>query len=376
MTDDGPVMGSVRTREAVRMIPATLGALVVAVLMVSSGLNSAVADAPVRDVSADSTTTSEYRPAYRGPTAQRAADRRRDTRLTRPLYVDPTSRAAQAGAAFSLIGKRAQGFWLTDAYPTPTAVRSAAAAYIDRAEGASRTPVLVVYNIPDRDCGQYSSQNGQVTASSYRAWVRGVAAGIKRSAPIVILEPDALPFVGDPRCTDPGNRVALLKFAATTLTKAGAWVYLDAGHSGWRTAAHMAPLLMRAGVAQVRGFSTNVSNSRSTPAEHAFAGSLLAELQKRGARNARYVIDTSRNGAGAQGPANGDWCNPVAARLGTSPRLVFDGAFDGRLWIKPPGESDGPCNGGPNAGEFFPTGACRLLSGPTAYFDGQVCRPA
>jgi endoglucanase len=30
------------------------------------------------------------------------------------------------------------------------------------------------------------------------------------------------------------------------------------------------------------------------------------------------------------------------------------------LWIKPPGESDGPCNGGPAAGAWWPDAAIEL----------------
>ncbi len=196
------------------------------------------------------------------------------------------------------------------------------------------------------------------------------------SLPIVVLEPDAIAFIGDSRCTGRGHRLALLQYATRVLAKAGAWVYIDAGHSGWRTPDYMAPLLVKAGVANARGIATNVANSRTTGAEKAYAAALVKQLGKRSVRGVHYVIDTSRNGAGRSGPENGDVCNPTAARLGVAPRLVFQGAYDGRLWIKLPGESDGPCNGGPSSGEFFPTGACRLLKGPTFFYDDSAttCR--
>lgn len=296
-----------------------------------------------------------------------------DPRRTRGLFVDPVMKAANAGPAFRALGGRAQPLWITDYYSEPG---KAAKGYVRRAEQARKTPLLVVYNIPDRDCGMYSSQDDQVTDTQYRTFVTQVANGIRGSKPIVVLEPDAIPFMGNPSCTGRGNRLALLAFATRTLTKAGAWVYLDAGHSGWQTPAHMAPLLKAAGIARARGLATNVANSRTDAAETAYAKAMINQLRRLRVTGVHYVRDTSRNGAGANGPANGDVCNPLKARIGAAPRLVFKGAYDGNLWVKLPGESDGPCNGGPSSGEFFPTGACRLLRGESAYYDSSAlaCR--
>ncbi len=292
-----------------------------------------------------------------------------DPRRTRGLFVDPYMKAAQAGRAFEPIGSKAQPLWITDYYKQPGAARRAVKSYIGRAAQAHKTPLLTVYNIPDRDCGMYSSQDDQITDRYYRRWVTQVAAGMKGARAIVILEPDAISFIGNPMCTGRGNRLGLIKFAALKLTKAGAWVYLDAGHSGWQTPQHMAPLLKEAGVGAARGIATNVANSRTNRAETSYARQTIRQLAKRKVRGVHYVTDTSRNGAGRKGPANGDVCNPTAARLGAAPKLRFQGAFDGTLWVKLPGESDGPCNGGPGSGEFFPTGACRLMAGSTAFYD-------
>ena len=38
----------------------------------------------------------------------------------------------------------------------------------------------------------------------------------------------------------------------------------------------------------------------------------------------------------------------------------FTDVVDTNLWIKPPGESDGPCNGGPAAGVWWPAAAREL----------------
>lgn len=333
-------------------------------LLVLTGLSVVVppagtaGDRPAGSVAADAAVES-----------QRAADPRK----SRGLFVDPFMKAAQAGPAFAAIGRRAQPLWITDYYSSPG---EAARAYVRRAQQARKTPLLVVYNIPDRDCGMYSSQDDQITDAEYRSFVAKVARGIEGSKPIVVLEPDAIPFIGNPACTGRGDRLALLNYATRVLTGAGAWVYLDAGHSGWQTPAHMAPLLKRAGVARARGVATNVANSRTDAAETTYARALVGQLRKISVTGVKYVRDTSRNGAGAAGPANGDVCNPLKARIGAAPRLVFDGAYDGSLWVKLPGESDGPCNGGPSSGEFFPTGACRLMRGESSYYDSgsRTCR--
>jgi endoglucanase len=71
------------------------------------------------------------------------------------------------------------------------------------------------------------------------------------------------------------------------------------------------------------------------------------------------VIDTSRNGRGPA--ADGDWCNPLGRALGARPTAAT-GVWrqDASLWVKHPGESDGPCHGGPAAGQWWPDYALGL----------------
>nr|WP_246416339.1 glycoside hydrolase family 6 protein [Nocardioides luti] len=265
----------------------------------------------------------------------------------------------EGGPAYKKIARRAQALWITDYYKKAT-VQDVVLNYAERANDANKTPLLSIYNIPDRDCGLYSSNDDQITDAYYKKWIAQVAAGVKGQHAIVVLEPDAVPFIGNPQCTGQGDRLGLLRRAARMLERAGAWVYLDAGHSGWQTPEHMAPLLKQAGIASARGFSTNIGNFRPTADEQAYATALVTELRKIGVKGTKYVIETGRNGGGT--PPNGyDVCNPTWARLGKPPRLQFDGAFDGTLWVKNPGESDGPCNGGPDSGLWCDFLADRLL---------------
>ena len=96
-----------------------------------------------------------------------------------------------------------------------------------------RTPILVAYNIPDRDVGQYSSGGAQNRAS-YLRWISMLAQGIGHHQPILIFEPDAIPH-----CTlmDPEqkqDRLELMRDAINVITdNCAAHVYVDVGHSNW-----------------------------------------------------------------------------------------------------------------------------------------------
>jgi endoglucanase len=270
-----------------------------------------------------------------GTSAERAAQQLRAEGRT--IEADAAARiAAQPSAVW--IGDWLQG----DALVAELRRQSDAAA----AQG--RTAVFVTYAIPGRDCGNHSA--GGLPPERYRAWNRTVADTLRGTGAAVIVEPDALALQG----TCPGlegDRSGLLYDASRTLSGAGLTVYLDAGHSGWVPAETMIQRLRAAGLEFARGFSTNVSNHRSTEAEVAYAERLRATSGK------HAVIDVSRNGAGW----TGDWCNDPGARLGEAPRVVDDRTgVDALLWIKRPGESDGWCNGGPGAGQWWAEGAAAL----------------
>lgn len=323
-------------------------------------------------------------PAEGGPAADRAdavvtkakpTKPRKDPRRTLGLYVDPKMPAYQRGGIYrSKIGSRPQAFWvIPEAYPTRSdpaqpglvPVRNAVRAYVSDAAVARKTPVLTVYGIPGRDCGQYSSGNPLTTGAQYRGWIRQVAKGLRGSKSLVVLEPDALPLFSSPvsACpTKPAGWQRMLRFATKRLSRTGAWVYLDAGHSNWTPYQNRPRHLKAAGVRFARGISTNVSNFRPTAAEKRYAVTMLRGLRRLGVRGKHYVIDTSRNGAAPS--ADGyDVINPTWARLGKRPKLRFRGAFDGSLWVKHPGESDGFENGGPSSGEWCDLLADRLITG-------------
>ena len=218
---------------------------------------------------------------------------------------------------------------------------------------AGKTPVLVAYNIPSRDCGSYSG--GGSSRDAYATWIRAFAAGLKNRSALVILEPDALAQVDCLSGGDKAARYAMLADAVNTLkASSGSRVYLDAGHPGWVDPDTMASRLSQAGIDRADGFSLNVSNFISTDRNIAYGKSIAA---KTGGK--QFVIDTSRNGRG--GSASGEWCNPSNQALGNYPTtMTNEPLVAAYLWVKKPGESDGACNGGPSAGTWWPDYALQL----------------
>jgi len=273
----------------------------------------------------------------------------------RPLYVNPDSAAARAAEssataaqaeAAGIIAAQPTGIWLTPEKMPIDRVRDEVGASM--ADSATALPIFVIYGITDRDCGGSDANAGQsaggLTPAQYLTWVEQIAAGIGKGRAIVILEPDSIAL--SVACTDPEGRLRLVSRALDRLDASGAIVYLDGGHSDWLPARQMAELLRTAGVDRARGFATNVSNTQTTEAEHAYAARVSAVLG-----GSHAVIDTSRNGSGP--PADGEWCNPPGVTLGERPKPITDDLLDAVLWMKPPGESDGRCNGGPPAGDWW-----------------------
>ncbi len=149
--------------------------------------------------------------------------------------------------------------------------------------------------------------------------------------------------------------MSLLTYAITTLkSKPNIAVYLDAGHSGWKSVDEMSDLLNKAGIAKANGFALNTSNYSPTASEINYGKQISAKTG-----NKHFVIDTSRNGNGS----NGEWCNPGGRALGEKPSTTTNEPLvDAFLWVKAPGESDGQCNGGPSAGTWWNSYALGLAT--------------
>ena len=167
-----------------------------------------------------------------------------------------------------------QAVWFTSG--TPEQVRKSVRRTSIQAALQRSVPTMVIYNVPGRDCSQYSS-GGAGSDVAYRAWVDGFAAGLRKNArATVVVEPDGLANLpSDCPAAYPGQDVAALtagrladiKYAGEAILRADpkALVYLDAGHSAWHAVGDIAQRLDQAGVSQFQGISLDVSNYQPTP---------------------------------------------------------------------------------------------------------------
>ena len=226
---------------------------------------------------------------------------------------------------------------------------------VTRASSAGRIPVFTLYAIMKRDCGSFSA-GGAGSASEYVSWIGEVAAGIGTSRAVVLIEPDALNEVECLNASELTQRLGAIRSAVVRLKQNPLTsVYIDAGNPGWERADVIAERLVRAGIEAADGFMLNVSNFVTTPVNVTY-GKQISKL----VGGVGFIIDTSRNGAG---PApNDEWCNPSGRALGEKPGTpTSDPLVHAYLWVKTPGESDGTCNGGPEAGKWWPEYALGLI---------------
>ncbi|GAA3217304.1 glycoside hydrolase family 6 protein [Nonomuraea helvata] len=300
-----------------------------------------------------------------------------ETQTTRPtaLYVSSESHPA-AWAAANMGTSKGQaiqasigskpifewfGGWFSD-------ITKAVDTYVGAAQAQDKLPMLVAYNIPNRDACADQSGGGAGDATGYHNWITEFAKAIGTRHAIVVLEPDAVAAAG---CVtrfgkDPEDQYRMLLDATQVLRAQApnAWVYLDAANATWIAADKMAPLLVKSGIANTRGFSVNVSNYFTTSDSETYSVAVNGYLSGTvGAK--KYVIDTSRNGNGPyEDDTPGDnWCNPPGRKLGTPPVRQVNGA-EYLFWVKVPGDSDGQCGiSDKTAGTFDPDLAMALING-------------
>ncbi len=277
-----------------------------------------------------------------------------------PFYVDPQDSAVteenallgqgntSEAAQIERIASQPEAIWLTG-----DGTGSLVPGIMSAAASSGTVPVFVIYNIPDRDCGGYSS-GGASGASDYESFINSVVSGLGHGKALVIVEPDALTYMIQ-GCL-PSSDGQLIDYAVQQLdTDPNASVYVDAGNPGWESASSEANELTQVLGSTRAGFAVNVSNFVSTATDITYG---TAISQATGGRH--FVVDTSRNGGSV---ASGQWCNPAGAGIGADPTTATGNALvDAFLWVKGVGESDGTCNGGPSAGQFWLSYALSLVA--------------
>ena len=249
------------------------------------------------------------------------------------------------------ISSKPTAIWLGDQY-TETELQPLLAEYRADAERLQKTLVFVTYAVPERDCGGLSA--GGLPRDDYLDWNRAIASALDGSGAVVLVEPDSIAQLSNDSCAGVSEgRLDVLNAAVQILADAGLTLYLDGGGSHWVEPPVMAERLWAAGIERARGFFTNVSNYYRVDQERDYAEKLAALVG-----DANYVIDVSRNGNGWQG----HWCNPPGAAIGQDPHVsAGTTGLDALLWVKHPGDSDGACNGAPEAGQWWETNALDLV---------------
>lgn len=184
---------------------------------------------------------------------------------------------------------------------------------------ARQVPELVIYAIPMRDLGQ-ASEGGFKTYEDYLADNRLNAESLRQFCqrtglhPVIYLEPDSIPLAVQYRRDQNANaesqqvysdRIRVIQTLIALYRDAGAKVYLEAGHSGWFDYGdvdiqRIAAALNEAGIAQVDGLATNVSNRQPVTSaksgqhtELHYVRRLLPLLDN---PKLDVRVDTSRNG--------------------------------------------------------------------------------
>ncbi|WP_232319334.1 glycoside hydrolase family 6 protein [Kocuria turfanensis] len=282
--------------------------------------------------------------------------------------------------ALRALASTPQAEWMTTG--TPGQVRQQVRRAMERAQSTDLPPVLVAYNLPFRDCSQYSS-GGSSGVAEYKAWIDGFAEGIRGEA-VVVLEPDSLGLIpwytgahGEPDACRPAgadpataaeDRFEMLSYAVDALTTLpDTRVYLDGTNSGWLAVGDAADRLVRAGVERADGFALNVSNFETTekqlrygtwiskcihygtavdPGDFAGCGSqyypaTADDVSTWGRTDAWYAehVDSARNGP--SGP--GDLARFVVdtSRNGQGPWTPEQSFPDPQPWCNPPGRGLG-----------------------------------
>ena len=280
-------------------------------------------------------------------------------------FLDPRSEAVVAEQRLLDEGKTDEAKKIAQISQQPTAIwlgewltadkmPSVLGEYIAEAKEAGTTLVFVAYAIPNRDCGGLSA--GGLDYDQYGPWAEALADQLAGTGAVMIVEPDSLAMLFSEKCAgEEARRIPLIKGAVQAFTKAGLTSYLDAGNNNWIPEKRMSEMLTSAGVADARGFFTNVSNFYRVDEEREYGEALSALLGGK-----RFIVDVSRNGNGWKG----DWCNPTGAALGQKPVVTTSETthLDALLWVKHPGISDGACNGGPKAGQWWEEQALDLVN--------------
>ncbi|KAG3006427.1 hypothetical protein PC123_g13108 [Phytophthora cactorum] len=236
--------------------------------------------------------------------------------------------------AISAVEEYSIAAWYTDRLSTTDRAKMLKELTTKCSEDSRMT--IVVYGIPNKDCNAGYSSGGAVSSTAdYKAFLSDLTTAVGDRKVLYVVEPDALGLLAeDGGCGSKAGYLENLKVAIKALSaNANAELYVDVGY--WTLE-----------------YEAQRSKVVTIMKELAASGTL------KGSTDMTCIADTSRNYVA---PTTTDWCNVLAAGIGAPPTSETNVSnLDYFMWIKPPGESDGTCNGGPAAGLFFQTAFQKL----------------
>ena len=235
--------------------------------------------------------------------------------------------------------------------------------YSDGANAAGKTGLVTVYNVTDRDLGNFS-KGGASSTAEYLAGVKDVATSIGNHKTNVILEPDALmhsirmdPAAGAARRKMMSQAVDILTAQPNTT------VSIAAGVPGWGKPSKVADLLIEAGIGKARNFSVGESSFVPPDKLMAYGDAIVAELAKRGVTGVHYSVDTSRNGVAGHAKGTASWAEMEGGASGhlptTDQAIINNPNVSAFNWVKTPWAADGRIA---EAGSFIPDYAVELVN--------------
>jgi endoglucanase len=227
----------------------------------------------------------------------------------------------------------------------------------------------------------YCESASQILANrpTFERQVHEVAKGIDRRPAVMLLELDA---IGASRCMQSTGALpyweADIRYEVDTLEALPhTVVYVEGGYADGNPPGYTASVLRAVDIHRIRGFFTNDTHEDWTIDEIRWA-----QRVSRLVGGTHFIVNTATNGHGPLVPRNraryGNeiLCNPPGRGMGPAPTTtpidprthrVISGT-DAFVWTAPPGNSSGPCNGGPPAGTFWTSKALGLA----AHANGQL----
>jgi cellulase/cellobiase CelA1 len=249
--------------------------------------------------------------------------------------------------------------WYSDRVDTDTMVSTIQTMVDTCAEDTRLT--IVVYGLPNKDCSAGYSSSGWVSSTDdYKSFLTKLTDVVGDRKVLYVVEPDAVGLLAESGgCGSSNNYLANLQVAVEYLSQnANADLYMDVGYwmlSDSQVSSVVSVIKELVSSGKLKGITLNTSNYRSTSEISTLCSTFQTSY---GSTDLTCIIDTSRNYVD---PTTTDWCNVLTAGIGKPPQSETGVSnLDYFIWIKPAGESDGECNGGPAAGSFFGDGFEKL----------------